>query len=172
MNEFIEKNRRLLHFYCETLRTIGKVILILGLLGGCTMTIFKLVTKFGYWQVPKNYETVISVIPLSAFSILFYGLGILGLVQFIRYLVEEDYKPGWILRHGYMFFNLYALFIIVGVVWVFTTVPGILSLPSYMGVFTIIMTFFSITVRVLILLSLGQILRRILPVIEESKTLV
>ena len=172
MKEFIEKNRRLLHFYCEILRTIGSLILILGVVGGFAMIIFKLVTKFGYWQVPKNYEMVISVIPLSAFSIIFYGLGILGLVQFIRYLVEEDYKPGWILRHGYIFFNLYALFIIVGVVWVFTTIPGILSLPSYAVVYTIIMTFFSITVRVLILLSLGQILRRILPVIEESKTLV
>lgn len=172
MNEIIEKNRRLLHFYCEILRTIGSLILILGLIGGFALTIFKLVTKFGYWHAPKSYEMVISVMPLSAFSIIFYGLGILGLVQFIRYLVEEDYKPGWILRHGYMFFNLYALFIIVSVVWVYTTIPGFLSLSSSTEVFKILMIVFSITVRVLILVGLGQILRRILPVIEESKTLV
>ena len=172
MNEFIEKNRRLLHFYCETLRTIGKVILILGLLGGCAMTIFKLVTKFGYWHAPKNYEMVISLMPLSAFNIIFYGLAILGFVQFIRYLIEEDYKPGWILRHGDIFFYLYALFIILSVVRVFTTIPGFLSLSSYTGVFKILMIVFSITVRVLILVGLGQILRRILPVIEESKSLV
>ena len=172
MKEFIEKNRRLLHFYCETLRTIGSVIFILGLVGGFAMIIFKLVIKFGYWHAPKSYEMVISLMPIGAFNIIFYGLAILGFVQFIRYLVEEDYKPGWILRHGYMFFNLYALFIIVSVVWVYTTIPGILSLPSYTVVYTILMTFFSITVRVLILLSLGQILRRILPVIEESKSLV
>ena len=172
MNEFIEKNRRLLHFYCETLRTIGSVILILGLLGGCAMTIFKLVTKFGYWHAPKSYEMVISLMPIGAFNIIFYGLAILGLVQFIRYLVEEDYKPGWILRHGDMFFYLYALFIILSVVWVYTTIPGFLSPSSYIGVFKILMIVFSITVRVLILVGFGQILRRILPVIEESKTLV
>ncbi|MFH1883862.1 MAG: hypothetical protein ABIL62_14290, partial [Planctomycetota bacterium] len=66
MKEFIEKNRRLLHFYCESLRTIGSLILILGLVGGFALTIFKLVTKFGYWHAPKSYETVISLMPLSA----------------------------------------------------------------------------------------------------------
>jgi len=172
MNEFIEKNRRLLHFYCETLRTIGKVILILGLLGGFAWTIFRLVTKFGYWHAPKSYEMIISLMPLGVFNIIFYGLAILGFVQFIRYLVEEDYKPGWILRHGDIFFYLYALFIILCVVRAYTTIPGIFSPSSYMGVYTILMTFFSITVRILILVGLGQILRRILPVIEESKTLV
>jgi len=172
MNKFTEKNRRLLKFYCENLRSIGFLILILGLVGGFALTIFKLVTQFGYWHAPKSFEMVISVMPLGAFGIIFYGLGILGLVQFIRYLVEEDYKPGWILRHGYMFFNLYALFIIVNVVWVYTTIPGILSLSSYMGVFKTLIIVFSITVRVLILVGLGQILRRLMPIIEESKSLV
>ncbi|MCH7557162.1 MAG: hypothetical protein IIB56_06860 [Planctomycetes bacterium] len=172
MNTFIEKNRRLLHFYCEILRTIGSLIFILGLVGGFAFIIFKLVIKFGYWHAPKSYEMVISLMPLGVFNIIFYGLAILGFVQFIRYLVEEDYQPGWILRHGNIFFYLYALFIILSVVRAYTTIPGILSLSSYTGVFTILMTFFSITVRVLILVGLGQILRRILPVIEESKTLV
>lgn len=172
MNEIIEKNRRLLKFYCENLRTIGFLFLILGLVGGFALTIFKLVAKFGYWHAPKSYEMVISLMPIGALNIIFYGLAILGFVQFIRYLVEEDYKPGWILRHGDIFFYLYALFIILSAVLACTTIPGILSPSSYMGVFTILMTFFSITVRVLILVGLGQILRRILPVIEESKTLV
>ena len=172
MNEFTEKNRRLLKFYCENLRTIGFLILILGLVGGFALTIFKLVTKFGYWHAPKSYEMVISLMPIGAFNIIFYGLAILGFVQFIRYLVEEDYKPGWILRHGDIFFYLYALFIILSVVLAYTTIPGFLSLFSYTEVFKILMIVFSITVRGLILVGFGQILRRILPVIEESKTLV
>jgi len=172
MNEFIEKNRRLLHFYCEILRTIGSLILILGVIGGFAMIILKLVTQFGYWQVPKNYEMVISLMPLGIFNIMFYGLAVLGFVQFIKYLVEEDYQPGWILRHGDIFFYLYALFSILSVVRAYTTIPGLLSLSSYTGVFKTLMIVFSITVRVLILVGFGQILRRILPVIEESKTLV
>ncbi len=172
MNEFIEKNRRLIHFYCENLRTIGSLILILGLVGSFALINFILVIKFGYWHAPKSYEMVISLMPLGAFNIIFYGLAILGLVQFIRYLVEEDYQPGWILRHGDIFFYLYALFIILSVIRAYTTISGFLSPFSYIGVFKTLMIVFSITIRVLILVGLGQILRRILPVIEESKTLV
>ena len=171
MNEFIEKNKRLLHFYCETLRTIGLLILILGLVSVCAITTLVLLSKFGYWHAPKSFEMIIAM-PLGAFNIFFIGIGILGLMQFIRYLVERDYKPGWILRHGDMFFYLYALLTILSVVWVYTIAPSYRSPSAYTGVFVIFVAVFSTTVKVLILVGLGQILRRIMPVIEESKTLV
>ncbi len=172
MNESNEKNRRLLQFCCNNLRSIGLLMVILGLLGSFALTILKLVIKFGYWDTPEPYKMSVSLIPLGVFNIIFYGLGILGLVQFIRYLVEENYEQGWILRHGDKFFYLYAIFIILNVVWVYIAIPGFASLSSGSSVFTIIMTIISITVRSFILVSLGQILRRILPIIEESKTLV
>jgi hypothetical protein len=164
MNEFIEKNRRLLHFYCETLRTIGKVILILGLLSVCAITTLVLLSKFGNWRALKGFEMIIIAMPLGAFNIFFIGIGILGLAQFINYLVERDYKPGWILRHGEMFFYLYALLTILSVVWAYTMITPIA--PS------VILVVFSTVVRVLVLVGLGQIFRHLMPVIEESKTLV
>ncbi len=164
MIEFIEKNRRVLHFYCETLRTIGKVILILGLLSVCAITTLVLLSKFGDWHALKSFEKMIIVMPLGAFNIFFIGIGILGLAQFIKYLVERDYKPGWILRHGEMFFYLYALLTILSVGWAYTMIAPIT--PS------VILVVFSTAVRVLVLVGLGQIFRHLMPVIEESKTLV
>jgi len=172
MNELNEKNRRLLRFCCTNLRSIGLLLFILGLVGGFALTIFKIVSKFGYWQIPENYKIVISLIPLSIFNIIFYGLAILLLVQFIRYLVEEDYKQGWILRHGDKLFYLYAIYIILSVVITYATILSSFPLSSTIGFLTIIVPILSVTIRIFILISLGQILRRILPVIEESKTLV
>ena len=172
MNDSNEKNRRLLRFCCTNLRTIGLLLFVLGLIGGIALTIFKIISKFGYWQIPENYKIVISLIPLSIFNVIFYGLAILLLVQFIRYLVEEDYKQGWILRNGDKLFYLYALYIILSVVITYATIFSSFPFSSTRGIFMIIVSLLSITIRVIILISLGQILRRILPVIEESKTLV
>jgi len=171
MNEFIEKNRQLLHFYCEALRTIGSVILILGLVSGSAMTILALVD----WQHFKaffDFEKSIILGPLHFFKIFFIGIGIIGLAQFIRYLVERNYKPGWILRHGDMIFYLYALLTILHVVWVYMNAPNYHSPSLNVRVHVILATVFSTAVKVLILVGLGQNLRRLMPVIEESKTLV
>ena len=171
MNEITEKNRRLLKFYCENLRCIGFLILILGLLSVCAITISVLLSKFGNWHAPEAFKMIITM-PLAAFNIFFIGIGILGLVQFIKYLVERDYKPGWILRHGDMFFYLYALLTILSVVWVYTIAPSYRSPSIYTQVGVIFLTVISTAVKVLILVGLGQILRRLMPIIEESKSLV
>ena len=170
MNEFIEKNRRLLHFYCETLRTIGSVILILGLLGGCGMTIFALLSKFGYWPATKSFNMVIIAWLPSYLKAIVFWIGILGLAQFIKYLFEKNYKPGWILRHGDMFFYLYALLTILEAVWIYMT--NYHSPSSDIRVDMGFVTVFSIVVKVMALVGLGRILRHLMPVIEESKTLV
>jgi len=166
----LKKNRRLLHFYCEALRTIGSVILILGLIGGCGTTIFALLSKFGYWSAHKSfYMFIIAWLPSYLKAIIFW-IGILGLPQFIRYLVERNYKPGWILRHGDMFFYLYALLTILEAVWIYMT--NYHSPSSDIRVDMGFVTVFSIVVKVMALVGLGRILRHLMPVIEESKSLV
>ena len=171
MNEIIEKKRRLLHFCCDSLRSIGQVVLILGLLSVCAIITFVLLSKFGNWHVPKAFNKMIFAMPLAAFNIIFIGIGILGLAQFIRYLIERNYKPGWILRHGEKILYLYALLTILSVVWVYTIAPSDFSPDMYSGV-SMILVVISTAVRVLILVGLGQILRYLMPVIEESKSLV
>ncbi len=170
MNELIEKNRRLLRFCCDSLRSIGQVVLLLGVLSVCAITTLVLLSKFGIWNAPEGFKMIIKM-PLSVLNILFIGIGLLGLSQFIKYLVERDYKPGWILRHGEIFFYLYALLTILNIVWVYTIDPFDRSHYMYKGV-TVIIVLFSTAVRVLILVGLGRIFRYIMPVIEESKSLV
>ena len=173
MNEFIEKNRRLLHFYCETLRTIGSVILILFFLGGFAMTIFALLSKFGYWSAPNLFHMYMMFVRLPSFlKAMFFWIGILGLAQFIKYLIERNYKPGWILRHGEMFFYLYALLTILNVVCYYMNDQNYHSSSLYTRVLVIFGTVFGTTVKALVLVGLGQILRHLMPVIEESKSLV
>ena len=173
MNEIIEKNRRLLHFYCETLRTIASVILILSFLAVFAMTIFALLSKFGYWPAPKPFNmNMIALLPSYLKAILFW-IGILGLAQFVRYLYENDYQPGWILRHGDMFFYLYALLTILEAVWIYMTndhSPS-LSVGLNMG-FAVLPIVVKVVVKVMVLVGLARILRHLMPVIEESKSLV
>jgi hypothetical protein len=170
MNEFIEKNKNLLRFFCDALRSIGQIVLLLGLLGVCTVITLAIASKFGSWNAPKSLE-MIKMVPLSALNILFIGIGMIGLAQFIRYLIERDYKPGWILRHGEIFFYLYALLTILSVVWVYVVAPFGRSQKMYSGI-SIVIVVFSTTVRVLILVGLGRILRYLMPVIEDSKSLI
>jgi hypothetical protein len=170
MNELIEKNRRLLRFCCDALRSIGQIVLLLGVLSVCGITTLVLLSKFGNWHAPKSFEMIIAKMPLAAFNIFFIGIGILGLAQFIKYLFERNYKPGWILRHGDMFFYLYALLTILEAVWIYMT--NYHSPSSDIRVDMGFVTVFSIVVKVMALVGLGRILRHLMPVIEESKSLV
>jgi hypothetical protein len=106
----------------------------------------------------------------SFLKAIFFWIGILGLAQFIKYLIEKNYKPGWILCHGEMLFYLYALLTILDAVWIYMT--NYHSPSFYTRVDVIFVTVFSTAVKVLVLVGLGQILRHLMPVIEESKTLV
>lgn len=168
MSEFIEKNRRLLHFLCGSLQTVGKVILVLGLLCVGTVTALVLLSKFGSWRAPEGLK-LIMLMPLSAFHIFFIGIGLLGLGQFINYIVESDYKPGWILRHGETFFYLYALLSILSVVWAYTIGMGDRAETKVVSVIPVV---FITSVKVLVLVGLGRIFRYLMKVVEESKTLV
>lgn len=170
MNEFMKKNKRLLKFYCETLRTIALLILILQLIAVCTMTIFTLLSKFGYWSATKPFNMVIITFLPSYLKAIFFWIGILGLVQFVRYLYESDYLPGWILRHGDMFFYLYSFLTILDGVWIYMTDDHSQSL--YTLTIKISGSALGTAVKVMVLVGLGQILRRLMPVIEESKSLV
>jgi len=171
MNEFIEKNRRLLHFYCETLRTIGSVILILVFLGGFATAIFALLSEFGYWHTPKSFNmNMIARLPSFLGGIVFW-IGIIGLAQFIKYLFERNYKPGWILRHGNKILYLYAATLVVEAIIRFCFLTVIRNASDFPIHFYLLHWLPDVS-KGLILVGLGQILRRLMPVIEESKTLV
>lgn len=170
MNEFIEKNRRLLNFYCVTARIIGWMIVLIG-----SIHIVWFLSE-PLWSNVK-WKTILPYLPHNLQFML--GLVVLGIAQFIRYVSEKQYQPGWLLRHGDKLLYLYAFFQIVKAIgscanftmlimartnYNFANVCQVLTV----GLFLVLTS----VATILILVGLAQVLRRIMPVIEESKTLV
>ncbi len=165
MNEFIEKNKRLLRTYCVAARIIGWVLLFKG-------GIFIISILTGYSCVSSSMpfaETIIFFDPVLT------GFMALGVAQFIKYLFETANKPGWILRYIDKILYLNALFLIVtGIGFLyFQNVKMMANAgPYYSQWRSFAGNALPVVARALILAGLGQILRRVMPVIEESKTLV
>jgi len=194
MNEFIEKNRRLLKFYCIAARIIGWALLLLPVI----ILIWLLLTgtsRFGdFLSWPPHIEKRLfhrqafsltdGQVDLLSLVIKFVlpGLLMLGLAQLIRYLSEKNYRPGWTLRCGEGILYLYAVLIIGQAIWNYVLGPG-MKANMYLveglrpgiyqvGLLTILASGLITAAKVVILIGLGQILARVMPVIEESKTLV
>ena len=169
MNEFIEKNRALLKLYCIVARIIGWLLMIGGF--------FWFGLTFSAVDINNNERPDVLLYGISSmlFDFILPGLIALGVMQFIRYLFENTSKPGRILRNADRLFYMYAVFLIVKTYvkcfWYSAWYAQVIESESLRVLF--IQPFLLPTVaKVLILVGLGQILRRILPVIEESKTLV
>jgi len=161
MNEFIEKNRRLLRFYCVAARIIGWVLLTVpGIIA--LVEVLK-------GSLPGGNKLLILMVRAVVLNFMFLGLIALGVAQFIRYVFERQYQPGWILRNADKILYVYAVLIVLGAVWQCVSQTMI----TYSLFFSFLVTWLLPAIaKALILTGLGQILRRILPVIEESRTLV
>ena len=194
MNEFIEKNKRLLKFYCITTRIIGWALLLLPVI----IVIWSLLTntsRFGdFLSWPPHIEKHLfhrQAFPLTdgqvdllslVIRFVLPGLLMLGLAQFIRYLSEKNYRPGWTLRCGEAILYLYAVLIIARVFLIYVLGPGLQANKYIVGglragiynvdPLAILASALITAAKVVILIGLGQILARVIPVIEESKTLV
>ncbi|MHC4111879.1 MAG: hypothetical protein ACYSUY_12450 [Planctomycetota bacterium] len=175
MNTFIENNRPWLKFYCTTARIIGWGIFIMAGAG----TIFQILVMnilFGNHSSAYRFFFVKSVL----FQGVLPGILVLGIAQFIRYLFESEYKPGQILRYGDKILYLYAFLLMVAVVWQHLIISGnvmqldiFLIMNNFKGMIPAMLASLVLAVpKILILVGLGQTIRRIMPVIEESKTLV
>jgi hypothetical protein len=161
MNEFIEKNKGLLKFYCIAARIIGWVLLITA----------------GKWTVSSlsGYSSfsIPFVMPITIFIRILIGLVLLGVAQFIRYLFETEYKPGWILCHGEKILYLYAALRVIRIAFLFFVDAKRMGDSIYYSPWGFLeANGLPVVASALILVGLAQILRRVMPIIEESKTLV
>ena len=164
MNEFIEKNKRLLNIYCVTARVIGWTILVAV---GVWVALI-LAGLGGSNQDSKGF--LLRSVPAFIFAYMLPGLITLGVAQFMQYLFEREYRPGWILRYGDKILYLYAVAQIV-----FDVLRHVhaVKIFAHLQVWPMtVLPMLLLAAKVLILVGLAQMLRRLLPVIEESKTLV
>lgn len=176
MNEFVEKNKRLLQVYCVVARIAGWVLLLWA-------------TAWIVWVLLQNYifiaggiqEPATFVVSRQVFTIM-QGFMALGVAQFMKYLFDSKYHPGWILRYGDKILYIYVVLQIAYVVWIygsFYTVirPDKTNFEAYehLHLYTMLQMVRIVlptAVKALILIGVAQILKRLMPVIEESRTLV
>lgn len=164
MNTFIRQNMSLLRFYCIGSKIIGWILLAVSPVG-------TIIALSGDSPFNENALAILYVLQAITLNPIILGLLVLGISQFIRYLSETEYKPGWLLQNGSTI--LYAAAFIVFLSCIINYLYLVFSLP--MRSFQILKpltSFVPAAAKVLILVGLGQILRRIMSVIEESKTLV
>lgn len=168
MNAFIEQNRPLLKTCCVAAKIFGWSALAMGCLAVVANS-FALLTRIGDWAMFQDFLR--NDVPWKTIQGIAAGLLALGIGQFIRFVYDNDYRPNWVLRNAKRLLYIYAIVFGASLI-----IRCILAFPHWDH-------WAEITIRLLgaiiygagtILLLVGSalILKRILPVIEESKTLV
>jgi len=170
MNTFIQKNRKLLRFYYWATRIGGWAFLSLACLAIVGHSV-ALVTRISDWQEFSRYYQ--HDVPWGMFSnVLPTGLLAIGISQLIRYLLETDLKPGWILRNADKLLYAYTAILIIYYCWMTTTEVILRYDQPYDFPARLIVSVLFIMLKLLALTGIAQILGKAIPVIEESRTLI
>ena len=168
MNDFVEKNKKLLKFYCGAVQIIGGVLIA----GGAVWFVMFVCSPANFGLADDKFiEKILSAVSHFSFDFVFVGLAAVILSQLARYVFDTKYKPGLMLRCGDKILYLFA---VLGILWAwFRWAVFIVTVEDSASQFLSLQPLILPTIaKVLILVGLGQILKRIMPVIEESKTLV
>lgn len=168
MNDFVKQNQRLLRFYCEAAQVTAWIILLavpsIGVVG-----MFLSISVRPNLQLGKFlYPVLVALLNSITLAVV-----LLGVSQFIRYLFDTEYQPSWMLRNGARILYACAVIMLVSCVlqhfW-YTSLMKNVSNPLLLA--RLISTAIPGLAKALILVGLGRILQKVMPVIEESKTLV
>jgi len=114
MNEFIEKNRGLLRLYSTAARVIGWVLIIGGVIWFllfvlCVLAVSDAAGTIGWPYTDENFLYASSVF---VFDFVFTGLLVLVVGQLIRYTLETEYRPRWLLQYSDKILYAYAVVVI------------------------------------------------------------
>ncbi len=175
MKKFLEENKGLLKFYSIAARIVGW-----GLV--CSGTIWFLIYGFcilalsdaaGELRWPHTLKNVIYSTSSFVFEFLFPGLIALIVAQLIGYMTANKNKHGRLLQYGEYVLYAYAALVIGKAVLQYYLWHGIIPEEQGAGGLLFIQPLVvPVAAKVLIIIGLAQALRRVMPVVEESKTLV
>jgi hypothetical protein len=178
MIAFVEKNEKFLRFSFNALRISGWGLLVLGIVGPLAELAY---ARFQYHDT-TFFNQLLTRATLRMLHITFLGLFGIGLAQLVRYLLDPSYVPGFILRHSNKFIYAYVI-LSLSQSWS-QVVIFIHSFPIVKEIEPFVMqhNFFVISnsaiyaifyvAKCLILIGFAQLLKRIIPIIQESRTLV
>ena len=179
MVQFIEKHRRLLQANCLIARILGWFLILGGVFW--VFAIVKIVEQ----QADRSYSSVSDeiIIELALYfaSSFIYDFVIPGFLAFavaglLDYLLRPDARPRLILRMTDKLCYIYAFFVIYKAIffnfWLHTKFPEITASSESAYILLVQPLLVPTVAKVLLLIGVGMILHRLLPIIEESKTLV
>ena len=168
MNTFIEENKGLLRACYLAAIILGWFLLVLGCLATAGHSV-ALISRIGDWGQFKKYYFY--EVPWEAINGIPIGLLALGIGQFIRYVYDDNYKQGWLLRNFGQLLYIYAL--IFGTLTIFSTA---MAFPHWGDwperTMRLLVTVVWGVGKIMLLIAAALILKRVMPIIEESKTLV
>jgi len=168
-SRFVTENRWLLKLCSEAARFVG----LLALLGPTVLiAVFAVAEMSGAMgpMPPLARNQLLSAAPMIAF----YGFIALVFAEFIAYLLASEGEPKWILRHGNKVIYAYILYFIVMTIHVALRTPntgGSRGMDSYPAL-KLLLLIASTGVNVLIWVGIALVLKKVIPIIRESKTLV
>jgi len=168
MNEFIEKNRPLLRSYHVGARIIGWLLLI----GVIVVPIVQPLSGLSLNSERRSLSIYLSIEQIIQ-GYLLLGLVLLGLAQFVRYLYDSEYRPGLMLRHGGKVLYIYAVVLITSP---FVHLYFRIRAYGYTGIGNLFEYLLGMNLpdiaKALIFIGIAKVLKRMMPMLEESKTLV
>ena len=173
MNEFIEKNSRLLRMYCLVVRTIGWFLLA----GGAMWLTYGFSGVYIIHNKTQHQEAM-KAMTLGCFTLacdfIIPGLLAFAISQLLIYITRPEGKAGLMLRIADKLCYCYAAFIFIQTFRTSLLVINKASETSqlYNLFFGQALLSIPIIAKILVLIGAGVIIRRLLPVIDESKTLV
>jgi len=169
-SRFLTENRALLRLCAGAARFcglfgLGATGVLVALLLVLTMSGAPGIGAAGIWHVE-----LLTKLPLIAF----YSFVALVLAEFISFLLAGEGEPKWILRHGDKIIYAYVVYFIVVSIQVALQTRAAAEVPgvSFSHVLRWVFVGASVALHALIWLGIALVLRKLVPMIKESKTLV
>ncbi len=162
---YLGKNKESVNVYCTVLRVAGWALLASGVLS-CVRHIIGIASI----PAPTSHDLARYILlPQFVKYSVFPGILSLGVAQLIRYIFDREYQARWILRNTDKILYAYAIFILAA--WVLRYLYGRTGsgLPPWWELPLLILMLIP---SLIILIGLGRLLRLVMPIIEESRTLV
>ncbi|MHC4265753.1 MAG: hypothetical protein ACYSUK_07460, partial [Planctomycetota bacterium] len=166
--EVVKEKRKLLGFFCTAVQVIGWILVV----GGVFWFVHLVAGPKGkLTEGTEDIEQLLTMISWFAFDFVFIGLTAVILAQLARYALGKENKARLLLRCGDKILYFFAF---LGVLWAYFRIRLSIEMieDSYFEFLYLQPLILPTIAKALILVGLGQILKRIIPVIEEYKSLV
>jgi hypothetical protein len=168
-HRFLTQNRRFLKLCSDMARFYGVLCLILA----GVVVLFAILAVSGSMGAEHRTRWLTTFQPFTRIPIVaLRGLLALVVAEFISYLIADEGKPKWLLRHGDKIIYAYAIFLLVPAIRTGFFPPAGSAVDHSSNLGFGLIGLLSTAAVVLMWVGIGITLRKVLPIIRESKTLV